>query len=254
MELAFWQQLAIICPLVFLAGFVDAAAGGGGIISIPAYLLAGLPPHLAAGTNKMSACLATVAASANFFKSGKIQWRVSLWAAGGALLGSALGTRLALHLSARLLEQLLLAALPVVAVFLLFSSRIKSKKERPPLSAVQMALRSLAIGLCVGCYDGLIGPGTGTFLILAFNLVLGMDLLLACGCAKISNLASNLASVALYAASGKIVFLLALPASACGMLGGWCGAQFAIRGGSKKIRYVMFLVLGLLFIKTALDL
>jgi uncharacterized membrane protein YfcA len=108
---------------------------------------------------------------------------------------------------------------------------------------------SLLIGLVIGVYDGLIGPGTGTFLIMAFTLVLGMDLLTASGCAKVANLASNVASAAVWIMGGQVMWKLVLPATCCCVLGNWCGARYAIRGGSGKVRGMIFVVLGLLFAK-----
>ena len=116
------------------------------------------------------------------------------------------------------------------------------------------AILSVLIGLAVGCYDGLIGPGAGTFLILGFTTVLGVDLLRASGCAKVSNMASNVTSIFLYAGAGKIAYLIGVPAAVCSMLGSYVGARYAVRGGSTKVRKVLFLVLGLLFAKLVYDL
>ena len=112
---------------------------------------------------------------------------------------------------------------------------------------------AFAIGLVIGCYDGLIGPGTGTFLILCFSGVLGLDLLVSGGCAKVSNLASNLASGIVFLFNGKAMYSLLLPAMVFSVAGGYFGSKFAIKGGSKRIRKVMFLVLGLLFVKMIYD-
>ena len=105
-----------------------------------------------------------------------------------------------------------------------------------------------------GFWDGLIGPGTGTFMIMAFTMALSMDLLTASGCAKIANLCSNVASAVLFIFSGKVWWLLALPAAACNMLGAYCGARYAMKGGSKRVRGMIFVVLGLLFIKMGYEL
>ena len=110
-------------------------------------------------------------------------------------------------------------------------------------------LLSLLTGLLIGCYDGLVGPGTGMFMIMAFTAVLGMDLLTASGCAKVGNLASNVASAVVWALNGQVLWKLVLPAAACSLLGSYLGARFAIRGGSQKIRGMIFVVLGLLFVK-----
>ena len=106
----------------------------------------------------------------------------------------------------------------------------------------------------IGMYDGYYGPGTGTFMILAFTLVLGMDLLTASGCAKAANLASNVASAVVWIAGGKVYWQLAVPAVVCCVAGNWCGARYAIRGGSTKVRRMIFVVLGLLFLKMGWEL
>lgn len=249
------KMYLIVCPLVFLAGFVDSVAGGGGIISLPAYLLAGLPAHLSAGTNKFAMSFGTLTATLNYMKSGKILWRTAIFSALGAILGSYIGVRLALFFSEQTLKLLLLAALPCVAVFLTVKKSFGSDEAQlKGYSAPVFALISLVIGLFIGIYDGLIGPGTGTFLIIAYSGLLGMDLLTASGCAKVCNLASNITALVVYAVSGQVLYRLALPAMGFCVLGNWLGARFAIRGGSKNVRKIMFLVLALLFIKAALDL
>ena len=198
----------IVLPLVFLAGFVDSVAGGGGIISLPAYLMAGIPAHLAAGTNKVVNGTGTLVAALKYFRSGKVLLRPAVTAAVCALIGSAVGTE----------------------------------------------LRSALIGLVFGCYDGLVGPGTGTFMILGFTALLSLDLITAGGCAKASNLASCAASAVVWILHGQVLWALAIPALACSIAGNYLGALYAIRGGSKKIRSVMFLVLGLLFVKMLYEL
>lgn len=250
------KMLLIICPLIFTAGFVDAVAGGGGLISLPAYMLAGLPTHQAAGCNKFSASLGTVVATVNYIKSGKVKFRIAIFAAIGAVIGSSMGTALALIISDKLLKGIMMVAIPLVAVFLVTQKNLGKEKEvqqEGEKSLFSQSVISVVIGLVIGCYDGLIGPGTGTFLMIAFSLILGIDLVTSSGCAKVANLASNLTSVVIYTLGGKVIFMLAIPAAACSMLGGHLGARFAIKGGSQKVRYVMFGVIGLLFFKTALE-
>lgn len=245
----------IVCPLVFLAGFVDSVAGGGGLISLPAYLLAGLPSHIAAGTNKFAMSFGTMTATVKYMKSGRILWRVALIAAVFAVFGSYLGASLALIFSEETLKILLLAALPCVAVFLTVKKDFGSDENRHEKhSAGKSAVIAGVIGFVMGIYDGLIGPGTGTFLIIAFSAFLGTDLLTASGCAKVANLASNITALVVYALSGKVMYVIAIPAMAFCILGNWLGAKYAIRGGSKNVRKVMFVVLALLFVKVAADL
>ena len=249
-----WTYL-IVCPLVLLAGFVDSVAGGGGVISLPAYLLAGIPVKLAAGTNKLANGCGTALAAAKYAKSGNVDWACALPAAAFSLLGSTIGTSFAVYMKDEVLKLIILAALPAVAVILLFV-RKKDTGEEPlrELPRGRIILLSSLIGLGIGIYDGLIGPGTGTFLTLAFSLALGFTLLRASGCARMANLASNISSLVVYLMHGDVLFAVGIPAIACSMLGNYLGSRFAIRGGSAKIRLVMFAVLALLFIKTALEL
>ena len=251
MNVSIWT-FAIVCPLIFLAGFVDAIAGGGGVISLPAYLIAGVPIKLAAGTNKFANGCGTALASYKYISSGNIDWLCALPAAAGALLGSAAGSSLAVYMREALLQMVVLAALPMVALVLIFV-RDFGKTEKPPKSRRDTAVQSAAIGVAIGLYDGLIGPGTGTFLTIAFSAVLGYTLLKSSGCAKIVNLSSNLASMVVFFLHGDILLSVGIPAMACSMLGNFMGSRFAIRGGSGKIRRVMFLVLGLLFVKVGLN-
>ena len=248
----------IVCPLIFTAGFVDSVAGGGGIIAIPAYLLAGLPAHLAAGTNKIVSGSGAVFSSAKYIRSGKVQIRPVLFAAIGAIAGAAAGTALAARLPESLLKLLLLLALPVVAVFLAVkrdfgAERAPDKAQANPLPGKTRDFVSLAIGLILGCYDGLIGPGTGTFMIMCFTAFLAMDLVTAAGCARVTNLASNIAAAAVWIVNGHVMWSLVLPAAVCSIAGNYFGARFAIRGGTKRVRAMMFVVLGLLFIKIVYD-
>ncbi len=243
-----------VCPLVFLAGLVDAVAGGGGLISLPAYLLAGLPAHLAAGTNKFAMSFGTCTAALKYLRSGKVALRPALTAALFSFAGAALGSTLALHISETALKWTILAALPAVALFLFLRKDFGGQPVEKALSPLKTALYSALTGLFVGAYDGLIGPGTGTFLILCFTSLLGFDLILSSGCAKIANLASNLASLLVYALGGSVLYLLAVPAALCCMAGGYLGARLAVKGGAKWVRYFIFLVLGLLFVRTGWEL
>lgn len=246
-----WQMLLMVCPLVFLAGFVDSVAGGGGLISLPAYYLAGLPPVLAAGTNKLSACLGTVTSSAKFLMSRKVNGRVALLAAIGAFPGSWLGTALLQRIPEDTVRIMMLVVIPVVAVIVLLQGKRMGGVQRVPDKFFDHT--SLLIGFAVGFYDGLVGPGTGTFLIIGFTMLLGMEAVLSSGTAKLVNLTSNIASLSALMASGNVLFALAIPAAACGMLGNYLGASMTISKGTKFIRVMMLVVLSLLLAKMLLD-
>ena len=113
---------------------------------------------------------------------------------------------------------------------------------------------SLAIGLAVGCYDGIVGPGTGTLLSMAFTALLHMDMVTASGSAKVANVASNVASAVAFILGGQVMWSIVLPAAACSILGNYCGARYAIRGGGQRIRIMIFVVLGMMFVKMLADL
>ncbi len=248
------KMLLIVCPLVFLGGFVDSVAGGGGLITLPAYMMAGIPVHFAAGTNKVVNGCGSATAAVKFFRSGKIRLHAALCAALGALAGGYVGAEIAKLLSSGLLKGLMLAALPLVAVFLTVKRDFGREAAERRYSRSHEMVVSIGIGLLIGCYDGIVGPGTGTFMIMAFTALLGMDMVTASGCAKVGNVASNVAAAVSFTAGGKVMWALVVPAAACSMLGNYCGASYAIRGGGERIRAMIFVVLGMLFVKLLADL
>ncbi len=260
--LSYIQTLLLVCPLVFLAGFVDSIAGGGGLISLPAYLAAGLPAHIAAGSNKFAMMLGTSVSVSKYSRSGNIKLKTALLSAAAALPGAWIGTKIALFLDERYLKTAMLVVIPSVAIFLLFNRGFVRKPVEENTETGKFRLSgthagriglSLVIGLVIGCYDGLIGPGTGTFLMIAFASLLQYSLLVSSGNAKIVNLASNVMSAILFIASGNVWFALAIPAAFCTVAGNWLGSHLAIRNGVKIIRPVMFVVLALLFAKIVSD-
>ncbi len=250
------QILLVVLPLIFLGGFVDSVAGGGGLITLPAYLMAGIPAHLAMGTNKVVNGIGTATASVKYFRGGKIKMRPAVIAGVGALIGAAIGTRIALLIPEDILKIIMLVALPCAAILLLLKKDFGKDSDAPAreYTSQQELVRAALIGLGLGCYDGLVGPGTGTFMIMAFTMALSMDLLTASGCAKLANLCSNVASAVLFILSGKVWWMLALPAAVCNAFGAFCGARYAMKGGSKRVRGMIFVVLALLFIKRGYEL
>ncbi|AIY79539.1 sulfite exporter TauE/SafE family protein [Clostridium botulinum] len=247
------EVLLIICPLVFLAGIIDAVAGGGGIISLPAYIFAGIPIHIAYGTNKFASCIGTSISSIKFFRSGNIKMKPALLSAAGALIGSWFGAQIVLLLNEKYLNYCLIIILPIVSLFLLFnrSFGVKNKKE---LSNKKLYILSFIIGLLLGAYDGFFGPGTGTFLVICFTGILGFNLITASGNAKIVNLASNFSALIAYILGGKVMFSIGVPAAVCAIAGNYLGAHLAIKNGDKIIKPIIFVAIGLLFIKVIFDL
>lgn len=246
-----WHVYLTVLPMVFLAAIVDSIGGGGGLISLPAYTLAGLSYDVASGTNKFSAMFGTLAATIRYFKSGKLLVVPALWAAIMALPGSYLGTRLAMRVGNEKMTLFMLCALPLVAVAVI----VKRKTPDAARPMTRARLFACAItGLVVGAYDGFFGPGTGTFLIILFTWLGGMDMVTASGTAKPVNLASNLSSLVTRVAAGQVLYSLAIPAMCLSVAGGYIGARLAVTRGAKFIRYVMIGVLVLITGKLAIDL
>ena len=167
------RMYLIVLPMVFLAALVDAIAGGGGLISLPAYTLAGLNYDFASGNNKCSSTFGTLTATVRYYRSGRLLVKPALVAAALAAPGSWLGTRAAMALGSRVMHGFMVLAIPAVGALVLMKGR--GPETSRPMTARQYPLCGL-IGLVIGFYDGFFGPGTGTFLILLFTHLLGMDM------------------------------------------------------------------------------
>ena len=247
-----WRMLLIVAIGVFLASFVDAIAGGGGIISVPTYFLAGLPAHLALGTNKLSSGIGTAVSTARFIRSGYVDWKLGVPSILLALVGAHLGTRLQLALDERYLKWLLLLVLPIVAVVVLKQKQLP--EERGEIEEKKQALIVYCASFIVGAYDGFYGPGTGTFLILIFCNLAKLDLRTAAGNVKLVNLSSNLGALFTSLINGKVFLVLGLIGAVFSILGHYIGSGLAIRDGSKIVRPVILIVLVLLAVKVLTEL
>ena len=246
------SMVLIVVAGVFLAGFMDGIAGGGGIISVPAYLLAGLPAHLALGTNKLSSCVGTAASAGRFIRGGYVDWKLALPSMVLALAGAALGTRLQLMVDERVLKILLLAVLPLVALVVLRERTLP--EERGDIAPGRQAAIVLSAALVIGAYDGFYGPGTGTFLVLILCTLGKLDVRTASGNVKVMNLSSNIGALAPSLLNGKVFLALGLIAGAASIAGHWLGSGLAIKDGSKIVKPAILVVLTLLTVKVIADL
>lgn len=237
---------------VFLASFVDAIGGGGGIISVPVYLMAGLPAHYALGTNKMSSCIGTAASTLRYLKNGYSDIPLAVPSVVLAIIGAFLGTNLQLRVDEKILKYFLLLVLPVAAIALLRQKRLPEEKGemRPGKRRAVVWGASFAIGI----YDGFYGPGTGTFLLLAYCTLAKLDVRTASGNVKMVNLSSNLGALVTSLAAGKVLIGLGLVAACFSIAGHYLGSGLAIKNGSKIIRPVIITVLLLLTVRVVLEL
>lgn len=243
-----WIVLLVCCG-IFLASFVDSIAGGGGVISVPVYLLAfhGLPSYYVLGTNKLSCCTGMFFSTGRYIKSGYVNWRLCLPAAGLSLLGSVVGLRLQLHTPEAILKYLLLAVLPVVAFFTL---RTRVWPDEPgEIDSRKQALIVWGASLLIGMYDGYYGPGTGTFLMILLIRAAKLDVRHAVGGTKVINLASNVGAMVSALAAGTVLVRVGLIASVVSIAAHYIGSGVAIKNGSKIVRPIIILVLILLTVK-----
>lgn len=244
-------QFLIVCPLVGLAGFVDAIAGGGGLISLPAYLIAGLPAHAAIATNKLSACMGATIAAGKYAKNGYIPWKTAIPCTAFAMLGSALGAKFALMISDYWFKRLILVILPLTAVYI-YRERSMTQ-ERAPLPFWQTALIGSIVAFVIGIYDGFYGPGTGVFLILLLTALAHYGLREANGLCKAINWATNVSSLAVYLMHGQVLFALGVMAGCFSIVGSYLGARTFEKNGARSVKPLMLVVVAIFFVKVLLE-
>ncbi|MBR6413655.1 MAG: TSUP family transporter [Oscillospiraceae bacterium] len=244
--------IALIGCGVFVASFVDAIGGGGGIISVPVYLLAGLPTHLALGTNKMSSGIGTAVSTLRYLRRGFVDWMLALPSVALAVCGAYLGTTLQLMADERILKYLLLLVLPLAALALLRKKSLP--EERGAISRRKQCAAVWGSSLVIGVYDGFYGPGTGTFLLLSYCALGRLDVRTASGTVKLVNFSSNMGALATSLLAGKVLVGVGLIAACFSIAGHYLGAGLAIKNGAKIVRPVILAVITLLLLRTAAEL
>lgn len=234
--------IILLCIAAFAAGFIDAIVGGGGLIQTPAglILLPNLPVSTVVGTLKIPAFSGTAFASYQYLKKVEMNWRLlsimMLLAFPSAFLGSTLLT----YVSNDFMKPLLLIVLSLLVVYT-YAQKNFGQHIAKNHSAKTQVFYAVMISFIVGFYDGFIGPGTGSFFVLAFIALMGFDFLHASANAKMVNLATNFGSICLFMLKGKIIWAVAIPMAICNAFGGWLGAKLAISKGNNFIR-IFFLV------------
>ena len=247
-------EIILLCIAAFLAGFVDAVSGGGGLIQTPAAIVL-LPQHpvaVAIATIKIPAFSGTSLAAWQFARKVKLNYRLLVVLIIIAFFAAFAGSKLLTMVSNSFMKPVLLVVLIVVAIYTYANKNFGFHKEKEHSSLQQWGY-SIAISLVLGFYDGFIGPGAGSFLILAFISLLGFDFLTASAHSKFVNLATNLGSMIFFMISGKILYAVALPMAACNALGGILGARLAILKGNKFIRIFFLIVVIITILRFAYD-
>lgn len=251
MELTVTHYL-IVCPLVFLAGLLDSIAGGGGLVSLPAFLIAGVPPHMALGTNKMSSVMGTSMATFRFAKRGYINLRKVIWFIVAALCGSTIGSNLTLLMDEKIVEYMMIIVLPVVAFYVLRNKKMGDDSQAGTIPAKKAFFIAALASFVIGAYDGFYGPGTGTFLILILTGAAKYTMKEAAGTTKAINLSSNAAAIVTFVINAKVLYPLGLLAGISSIIGNYIGSGLVLSNGQKIVRPVVLLVLAILFGKILL--
>lgn len=231
----------------FCAGFIDSIAGGGGFILVPALMLAGLPPQAAIATNKVPAVFGTATAAYNFIRSKKVIWPIAIVGLIFALLGGAVGSKLNQGISPDLLNKIVLMILPIAAI-VTFIPKKNMKQNVSSFSKKELYIAAPFITFILGIYDGFIGPGMGTFLIIAFYSILGMDMVNSSAVAKIVNFASGLGSLVMYLKAGAVIMAIGIPLLVANVLGSYIGSKLAIKKGQSFVKMILIVVFIIMFV------
>lgn len=247
-----WLTFLIVLPLTFLGGFIEAVSGGGALITLPAYMIAGLPTHYAIATNKLSAFMGLSLATFRFVKSGYVKWTRTVFCLITALIGGALGARLSLMLSDHYFKILMLFLLPATALYIMRSHALSEDKEE--LGPARTIITASIIALVTGIYDGFYGPGSGTFMILLLAGVAHLDIKEANATSKVINLVTCISSLTVFLMNGKVIIVLGLAAGVMHMAGTWFGTTYFEKGGVKAVKPLMITVIAIFFVKILVEL
>ena len=247
--------LPLLCASAFVAGFFDAIVGGGGLIQLPALLvlLPEVPVATVLGTNKLTSLMGTSVAVTQFARHVRLEWPVVLPATLAAFVFSFIGARAAILVPVSLFRPVILLLLVLVATTV-FKKKDFGTSSVPKLAGRRQLLGSLAVGVVLGFYDGIFGPGTGSFLIFAFIGLFGLSFLSATASAKVVNAATNLSAVAYFASTQHILYSAALPMAGCNILGALLGTRLAILRGNRFIRILFLCIISLIILKFGFDL
>lgn len=239
----FLQDITISWMIVFvitgfIAGYIDSIAGGGGMIQVPVLLYSGIPPVFVLATNKMASLFGTLMATIKYFLSKKISMKIVSIAIIPCLIASYIGSKLVMYIPDEIIKWAILVAIPI-ALFFLLKKSMDIKEEDTKLTNKNIVLATAPIGF----YDGILGPGTGTYMTIAMKKFLHIDYIIATASTKPLNLATNVGSAIAFVMAGKVLWMIAIPMAIANMSGSYVGTHFAIKGGEVFIKKVLIFVL-----------
>lgn len=230
-----------LCSAGFIAALVDSIAGGGGLISIPAFLFAGLSPYNTLGTNKFSSSFGSATSSYKFIKSKRIDFRSIKYLIPFTLIGAILGVNTVLMINPKFLNGIILIFILFVGLYSLFSKKTGEENNVKEIN-LSVLIPGAIFALLLGFYDGFFGPGTGSFLIFGLIKIFGFDFINSAGNAKVLNFTSNIASLILFAIKGQIIYSIGIPVAISMIIGARIGTKLALKNGTKLIRPIFILV------------
>lgn len=239
--------IALLTTVSFIGGFIGSIAGGGGLLTIPVYLLLGIPPQIALGTDKLSALSTTASSLFNFSRDKKVLWKIGGVGLIFSLIGGYLGTQLALRLESQALENIILILLPIAAGISLLPHKNRQSEKREFTVWENFVITPLMC-LVLGTYTGFFGPGAGSFFILALFMLLKVNFVQASATAKIFALGANTSAVISYIVAGSVDYRIGIPALIASGIGGYLGSGYALTKGSNFVRGVLVVSLSLLFV------
>jgi len=241
-----WDVFGVLATVAFCAGFFDAIAGGGGLITLPALFLAGVEPISAIATNKFQAASATISATVAFARKGMIEWREGRFLILCGFLGGAGGALLVTSINKRWLEACVPVILIFVAIYFSLSPRLTNEEHRRRIS---IFIFSVTVAPILGFYDGIFGPGVGSFFIVGFVLLCGLGMMRAMSFTKLANASCNLGSLSIFITKGVILWPLAIAMALASFAGAQLGARAAVRVGPRLVKPMLIVVCCALAIK-----
>lgn len=236
------EQVLVLLTAAAAAGWVDAVVGGGGLLQLPAILMTGMPTVEAMATNKLSSVFGTTSAAVAYARSSKLDREVAILGAAMAVVSAGLGAWAAASISADVLRPAVMVVLLAVAAFVTLRPSMGALPEPRLRTRARVAAAVATAGLGIAFYDGIMGPGTGTFLIIAFTTILGLDFVSASASAKIINIGTNVGALAVFAVEGHVQWLLGLFMAVCNIGGAQVGARMALKRGAAFVRIVLLCV------------
>ncbi|MBP3224053.1 TSUP family transporter [Campylobacter sp. VBCF_06 NA8] len=245
MEFEIWQILILVAA-AFAGGFIDAIAGGGGLICLPALLAVGIPPHLALGTNKLQGTFGTFSAALNFTLKGLVDPRKIALAIVCTLIGAFIGTRVVLLIDAKFLNYIIPVLLLALFIYTVLSPNLGESERAAKMSK---NLFYVLFGLLLGFYDGFFGPGAGSFWTFALVGVLGLHMKTAVAQTKILNFVSNIVSLGVFIIGGQVLWMIGIIMGCAQIVGGWMGSNLVVKKDVKFVRTILLFVVACTILK-----